>query len=104
VAEQLGQESRVIGIFPDYGYRLSYWGWMQVNPWITTGDVNMWALTGEQVDIEVEFFKSIEYYDYFIVADQEEFERQEILQDILDTNFPRNDAIDEVIVYDLRGG
>ena len=37
--EQLGHDKKVIGLLSDYGYPLSYWGWMNVTAWPSSADL-----------------------------------------------------------------
>jgi hypothetical protein len=102
VGEQLGHESRVIGLFPNYGYRLAYWGWMHVSSWTTSDDVTLRELAGQKVDLEAEFIDRISDYDFFVIADQEEYENQEFLKEYFESNFLKTEEIKDIIIYDLR--
>lgn len=102
VGEQLGHESRVIGLFPNYGYRLAYWGWMHVSSWTTSDDVALRELAGQKVDLEAELLDRISDYDYFVIADQEEYENQEFLKEYFESNFLKSEEIKDIIIYDLR--
>lgn len=100
VGEQFGHESRVIGLFPDYGYRLAYWGWMHVSSWTTSGDVTLRELAGQKVDLEA--IDRISDYDYFVIADKDEYESQEFLKEYFESNFLKKEEIEDLIIYDLR--
>jgi hypothetical protein len=102
VGEQLGHESRVIGLFKNYGYRLAYWGWMYVSSWTTSGDVALRELAGQKVNLEVELLDRISGYDYFVIADQEEYENQKFLKEYFERNFLKSEEIEDIIIYDLR--
>ena len=102
VGEQLGHESRVIGLFPNYGYRLAYWGWMHVSSWTTSDDIALRELAGQKVDLEAELLDRISDYDYFVIADQEEYEKQEFLKEYFENNFLKSEEIKDIIIYDLR--
>ena len=104
IGEKLGHESRVIGIFKNYGYRLAYWGWMHVSSWTTSDDVILRELAGWKIDLQDKFKERLEGYDYFIIADQEEYERQEYLKEYFETNFLKAEEIEDVVIYDLRAG
>jgi len=102
VGEQLGHESRVIGLFPDYGYRLAYWGWMYVSSWPTSDDVALRELAGQKIDLEGELLDRISDYDFFVIADQEEYKNQEFLKEYFEGNFLKREEIKDIIIYDLR--
>ena len=41
-------------------------------------------------------------YDYFVIADQEEYENQEFLKEYFESNFLKSEEIKDIIIYDLR--
>ena len=45
---ELGHDKKITGLLSDYGYRLSYWGWMKVSPWMQMMDINLRELAGEK--------------------------------------------------------
>jgi len=100
--EYIGREARVIGVFEDYGYRLAYWGWNYVASWTTSGDVNLRELAGQEIDLQEQFDDRIANYDFFVVGDRDEFERQEFLKDYFETNFLKAHEIGDILIYDLR--
>jgi len=100
--EYIGREARVIGVFEDYGYRLAYWGWNYVASWTTSGDVNLRELAGQEIDLQEQFDDRIANYDFFVVGDRDEYERQEFLKDYFETNFLKAHEIGDILIYDLR--
>lgn len=104
IGEKLGHESRVIGLFPDYGYRLAYWGWMYVSSWTTSDDVVLRELAGQEINLEDELAHRISDFDYFVIANQEEYQKQEFLKEYFESNFLKKEEVEDVIIYDLRAG
>jgi len=102
IGDKLGHEVRVIGIFDDYGYRLAYWGWTHVSSWTTSGDAFLRELAGLEVDLDSRFKERTEGYDYFIVSNLEEFERQEKLEQYFEEHFLKYDQVGDIRIYDLR--
>jgi hypothetical protein len=102
VGDRFGHESRVIGIFPDYGYRLAYWGWMHISSWTTSDDVNLRQLAGQNVNLKD--VDRIRDFDYFVIADNNEYENQEFLKNYFESNFLKSEEIEDLIIYDLRAG
>lgn len=102
IGDRLGHEVRVIGIFEDYGYRLAYWGWTHVSSWTTSGDAFLRELAGLEVNLDARFKERTEGYDYFIVADQEEFDRQEKLKQYFEEHFLKFEQVGDISIYDLR--
>ena len=102
LGEQIGHDSRVTGLLSDYGYRLAYWGWVDVSPWMSTSDIGLRELAGMDVDLDEAFYSVVEGKDYFIVTQFDELERQPELKQTLNANYPLIEATDEVLIYDLR--
>lgn len=102
LGDQLGHESRVIGLFPNYGYRLAYWGWMNVTSWSTSGDMFLRSLSGQEVESVETLGRELGAYDYFIVADMQELERQpELLAYLLD-HFPLVEDTEKMMIFNLQ--
>ena len=102
LGEQIGHDSRVTGLLSDYGYRLAYWGWVDVSPWMSTSDISLRELAGMDVDLDEAFHSVVEGKDYFIVTQFDELDRQPDLKQTLNANYPLIEATDEVLIYDLR--
>ena len=102
LGKEIGYDKKVTGLMADYGYRLSYWGWMNVSPWMQTTDINLRELAGEEVD----YLKSLEEItagnDYFIVTSLDEFAQQEQLESYLRSSFLVYKESEEVIIFDLK--
>ncbi|MCD6356555.1 MAG: glycosyltransferase family 39 protein [Anaerolineaceae bacterium] len=104
--ERLGKEyaagQKVIGILPDYGYRLAYWGWMDVTPWLGSDDIKLRELAGQKEAPITNYYGKVSGYDLFMVTQMNEFDRQTALKDFLWANYEiiRNDG--EIIIFDLN--
>ncbi len=103
LGERLGRDSRVTGLLTDYGYRLAYWGWTDVDPWMQTSDISLREMAGSQVDIQAAFQSAVQARDYFVVTLMSDFEKQPELKEALNTSYPLLEASDEVLIYNLRG-
>lgn len=103
LGDQLGHDSRVTGLLTDYGYRLAYWGWMDVDPWMQTSDISLREMAGSEVDINAAFQKEVAGRDYFVVTLLGDFEKQPELKAALNAAYPLIETNDEVLIYDLRG-
>jgi hypothetical protein len=93
----------VVSITPNYGYRLSYWGWKQTINWQSVGDFTLRELAGQDLDQKALFLKAIENRDLFLVTDFEEFNRQPEVKDFLMETFPIFDEGKDFLIFDLRG-
>jgi hypothetical protein len=102
LGQEVGPDSRVSGLLVDYGYRLSYWGWVNVSPWMGTADIRLRELAGEKVDSQADLQDTLASSDYFIVTQLDEWASQPQLQAYLRTNYPVTKETQEVIVFDLR--
>jgi hypothetical protein len=98
---ELGPDKKVTGLLADYGYRLSYWGWMNVSPWMATADIGLRELAGETVDYQEALEDTLSANDYFIVTQMDEFARQEGLEEYLRSRFGILRENNEVIIFDL---
>ena len=102
LGDQLGHASHVEGLLTDYGYRLAYWGWMDVSPWMDTADINLRELAGNDVDLNAAFQEAVKGKDYFVITQMDELARQPELKQALDANFSLIEETNEVIIYDLH--
>lgn len=102
LGDDLGHQTRVTGLFPDYGYRAAYWGWMNTSSWATRGDIDLRELSGQEFDYEENLAASLVGQDYFIIADMKELEKQPQLLTYLENRYPVYKEITGVIIFDLR--
>jgi hypothetical protein len=102
LSTEIGTDKKVTGLLSDYGYRLSYWGWMKVTPWMQTMDINLRELAGETVDYQGALENDLAGNDVFVVTLMDEFSRQSELQAYLRANYPIIKETSEVIIFDLH--
>jgi hypothetical protein len=102
LGEELGRETRVTGLMSDYGYRLKYWGWLAVDPWLGTADIDVRELAGAEIDLQQELERRLGQNDYFVVTQFGEYNNQPLLREYLESNYPLIIDRDSVIVFDLR--
>lgn len=101
LSAEIGNDKNVSGLLSDYGYRLSYWGWMKVSPWMQMMDINLRELAGETVDYQAALEQDLAGNDLFVVTLMDEFSGQPKLQDYLRTNYPIIKDTSEVIIFNL---
>ena len=99
---ELGSNQKITGLLSDYGYRLSYWGWMKVTPWMQIMDINLRELAGEAIDYHAALKQSLAGNDLFIVTLMDEFARQTELQKYMYSNYQVIKDTPEIIVFDLN--
>lgn len=89
VAGFVTPESKVVALSQDYGYRLSYYGWLAVHPWKGTEDLRYIELRDSEVDpFSKRFEEFSKTYDYFVVTRMKEFRRQNKLHQELYNHYP----------------
>ena len=102
LGNELGSDKKITGLLSDYGYRLSYWGWMKVTPWMQMMDINLRELAGEPIDFQAALDQSLVGKDLFIITLMDEFAGQPELKKFLDSNFRIIKDTPEIIIYDLN--
>jgi hypothetical protein len=106
LAEEIGAmfrpEDRVVSIAPYYSYALKYWGWVNATNWLSAGDFEVRALAGQEVDVQAAFREAIAGKDFFLVMDFTELDRQPLVRQQLDENYPLIKQTEGYAVYDLR--
>lgn len=101
LGETLGQDVSIVGLLQDSGARLSYWGWVEAEDWLTSGDFNVRELAGNQTDTERLFEKAVAGKDFFVVTIVQELARQPALQNLL-SGYAIHEQTDDYVIYDLR--
>lgn len=99
---KLNPGSAVVGLTHDYGYRLAYWGWVQSDNWMTSGDFNYRQLAGYEYDMETLFEELTAGREFFVVTLFGELEHQPALKSMLYSNYPIYEQTDEYLIFDLR--
>ncbi len=103
VASFVNPEDKIIGLSQDYGYRLSYFGWLSVQPWKGTEDLRYIELRDSKVDpFSKRFSESIIDYDYFVVTRMKEFRRQSQLFDELYGHYSVLKEGGGYVIFNLR--
>jgi hypothetical protein len=96
-------DSSIAGLTDDYGTAAAYYGWINLTPWTTSGDLSYHDdLRGAQNDFNEQFGK-IEGKDFFVVTNFADLKKQPLLQAKL-ADYPIFAQGDGYVVYDLNGG
>ena len=101
LGERLGQDVSVVGLLQDSGARLAYWGWVEADDWLTSGDLNVRELAGNEVDVPQLFERTVEGKDYFVVTLLDELDRQPRLKELL-SHYALIEETGDTLIYDLR--
>lgn len=94
--------AKTAGLTNDYGTAAAYFGWINLTPWPTSGDLNYHDdLRGARRDFEEQFDKIAAQKDYFIITNFDDFDRQPLLREAL-KRFPVLIQSSGYIIYDLQ--
>jgi hypothetical protein len=102
LGEKIGKGKSVIALTHDYGFRISYWGFINPKIWPTRGDQVVSDLSGATNPEFVTLFKQeTAGKDYFLVTLIGDMEAQPDLHDYLFANFPYVEG-DGYYLFDLQ--
>lgn len=88
LGEKIGMDKAVIALTHDYGYRISYWGFINPKLWLTRGDQVVYELSGAtNPEFEILFKQETQGIDYFLVTLTDDFAAQTDLHDYLLSNY-----------------
>lgn len=99
ISAAIPEDSDVIALTQDYGYRLMYFGWRKVNLWPL--DTDLAKLKNENRDTAARFHEITDGNQYFLVTAFGQLNQQPELKKILD-GYPVVGEGDGFILYDLR--
>lgn len=101
IAEKVG-ENTLAGLTQDYGQRLAYWGWKNVNSWPTHGDlIYRNDRRDAQHDFESQFEEQALTKDFFVVTDFTDLALQPFLEQKL-SQYPIFAEGKGYVIYDLH--
>ncbi len=103
IAKIVGVEHPVVALSQDYGYRLAYYGWLDVTDWPDSKMLTYRDLRGGRQKNAREWFDELtKDKDYFIVTRLKELSRQQDLKKLLSDNYPVVAKGDGYLIYDLK--
>lgn len=101
LGDKVGHNVSVVALTHDYGYRISYWGFVGPSLWPTTADRNIKDLVGATDPAFLQLFKELTTgKDVFLVTLTNEFDAQTDLKEHLLTNYPYQKG-DGYYIFDL---
>lgn len=99
----LEHRSDVIMLSHDYGYRLTYYGWVNGVAWPGQADLALGELLGEAPGMsEGEMVERLAGHSYFVTTLLGELEAQPELERYLAERFPVFERGEDFVIYDLR--
>jgi hypothetical protein len=104
IGEQVPKDGETIGLVQQYGHLLMYYGWVEVQLWPVSGELDLAELRGNpNIDDFPTFFSiKTEGMDYFLITAFNQFERQNELYDYLYANYPIYEEGTSYLIFDLR--
>jgi hypothetical protein len=102
LGDKIGQDTPIVALTHDYGYRLSYWGFIEPRLWDTQGDEVVQRLSGAaQEPFDQLFADKTQGCDYFLVTLINDFNSQSNLHDYLFKHYPYEQG-ESYYLFDLR--
>jgi hypothetical protein len=102
LGEKLGHDNgTVLVMAQDYGYRLAYWGWQDVESWYYTGDLELRELDNRTVDAGQRFQDRVQGKRFFVVTQMRNFISQREIRAYVYEHFPIYDEGEGYIIFDL---
>ena len=101
LGEKLGQNGPVLTIAQDYGYRLAYWGWQDVDSWYDAGDLDVRALDGRQIDLLQRFQEQAASKHFLVVTQSGKLDQQPEIKDYIYKTYPVFAEGRGYIIFDL---
>jgi len=101
LGDHLGHERKVVGLTQDYGYRLSYYGWVDNTNFLTSNDINYRELGGIQIDENAAFKSAVAGKDIFVVTLFSELDRQPKVKSLLYGHYPILEQKSDYVIFDL---
>ncbi len=99
----IGHDKKIIEVSGDYGYRLSYWGWVDGEYWPSNMDTNLRSLAGQAAPVfSSEFSRYTAGMDEFVITSHGELDAQPQLRDYLADGYPVFAKGDGFLIYNLK--
>ena len=101
LGDKLGHNGPVLTISQDYGYRLAYWGWQEVDSWYDAGDLDLRSLDGRQINLMQRFQEQSTGKRYLVVTQSGKFDQQPEIKDYVYRTYPIFAEGKGYLVFDL---
>jgi hypothetical protein len=101
LGEKLGHNVLVLTISQDYGYRLAYWGWQDVDSWYDTGDLDVRTLDGRQIDLLQRFQEQAAGKHFLVVTQSGKLDQQPEIKDFIYKTYPVFAEGQGYVIFDL---
>lgn len=103
LGQALPKVGNLVGITHEMGYRIAYYGWQHVTPWLFTA-ADEQALSGTanpQAEFVTRFENATIGQDYFVITLMNDFNTQPMLKSYLNGRYPIYAEGDGYLIFDL---
>lgn len=101
LGEKLGYSGPVLTIAQDYGYRLAYWGWQEVDSWYDSGDLDLRALDGRKIDLLQRFQQQVMGKKYLVITQLNKLDNQPEIKSYIYKTYPVFAQDKGYVIFDL---
>jgi len=102
LGEKLGHNNgKVLTMAQDYGYRLAYWGWQDVDSWYYSGDLELRALDNRTINTGQRFQDRVQGKQFFVVTQLKNLDAQPDIKAYVYKHYPIYDQGKGYIIFDL---
>jgi hypothetical protein len=102
LGEKLGHNNGpVLTISQDYGYRLAYWGWQEVDSWYDSGDLDVRTLDGRQINLLQRFQEQVLGKHFLVITQINQLDQQPEIKDFIYATYPIFDEGQGYVIFDL---
>ncbi len=102
LGEKLGHShGKILGMVQDYGYRLEYWGWQDVESWYYSGDLELRELDNRTIDTSQRFQDRVQGKQFFVVTQMKNFAAQPDIRTYVRKHYPIYAQGKGYIIFDL---
>jgi 4-amino-4-deoxy-L-arabinose transferase-like glycosyltransferase len=102
LGEKLGHDQGpVLAITQDYGYRLAYWGWQDVDSWYYSGDLDLRVLDNRTINTGQRFLDRLQGRRFFVVTQMKNFDEQPEIKAYIYEHYPIYAQGRGYIIFDL---
>jgi len=103
VASYVSPDKSIIALSQDYGFRLAYYGWINVQPWSQLENLlPPGEKITEQNPYSSRFLDAMENFDFFIITRMKDYKQQTDLKNELVDHYPVLKEGGGYMIYDLR--
>ena len=103
VASYVSPDKSIIALSQDYGFRLSYYGWINVQPWSQLENISPGGEKfTEENPYSSRFLVAMEDFDFFIITRMKDYRQQTDLKNELADHYPVLTEGGGYLIFDLR--